>query len=80
MPHQLGRRTASSGGRDHRGQRPPAGARQAGRGDELVAGDVDRWLELSDLAEQAGVELLEWFVIGDAITCPRDLLGEPPRW
>ena len=45
------------------------------------AADVDRWLELSDLAEQAGVELLEWFVIDPhAVTCPRDLLGEPPRW
>ncbi len=59
--------------------RPAEGDRE-GRGDELVAGDVDRWLELSDLAEQAGVELLEWFVIGNAITCPRDRLGEPPRW
>jgi hypothetical protein len=42
--------------------------------------DVDRWLEISDIAEQTGVELLEWFVIGDAITCPRDHFGEPPRW
>jgi hypothetical protein len=43
-------------------------------------GDADRWLEMSDLAAAAGVELLEWFVIGEAIHCPRDLLGEPPRW
>jgi hypothetical protein len=42
--------------------------------------DVDRWLEMSDIAEQAGVELLEWFVIGGEVTCPRDQLGEPPRW
>ena len=42
--------------------------------------DVDRWLEMSDISEQAGVELLEWFVIGADITCPRDRLGEPPRW
>ncbi len=47
--------------------------------------DVDRWLEASDLAEQVGVELLEWFVIADdtgppTAWCPRDLLGEPPRW
>jgi hypothetical protein len=48
--------------------------------DELASGDVDRWLEISDLADQAGVELLEWFVIGDDVTCPRDRLGEPPRW
>jgi hypothetical protein len=49
------------------------------------AADGDRWLEASDLAEDAGVELLEWFVVqadGDAIvaTCPRDLLAEAPRW
>lgn len=47
--------------------------------------DGDRWLEASELAELAGVELLEWFVIStDTGTptawCPRDLLGEPPRW
>ena len=44
------------------------------------ATDVDRWLEMSDIAEHVGVELLEWFVIGNAVTCPRDRLGEPPRW
>jgi len=42
--------------------------------------DIDRWLEMSDLAEQAGVELVEWFVIGRDVSCPRDRLGEPPRW
>jgi hypothetical protein len=46
----------------------------------LLAADVDRWLEMSDIAEQAGVELVEWFVVGSEIMCPRDLLGEPPRW
>jgi hypothetical protein len=50
-------------------------------------GDGDRWLEASELADAVGVELLEWFVVGgDTPTvaarawCPRDLLGEPPRW
>lgn len=42
--------------------------------------DIDRWLEMSDLAEQRGIELLEWFVIADDVSCPRDQLGEPPRW
>jgi hypothetical protein len=42
--------------------------------------NIDRWLEMSELTEQAGVELLEWFVIGHRVTCPRDQLGEPPRW
>ncbi len=49
--------------------------------------DDERWLEASDLADDLGVELVEWFVVtGDAPSvaahswCPRDLLGEPPRW
>ena len=54
-----------------------ATVRPGGRSD---ASDIDRWLEMSDLAEQSGIELLEWFVIGRDVTCPRDLLGEPPRW
>lgn len=49
-------------------------------GTDLVTGDIDRWLEMSDLTEQMGVELLEWFVIGSEVSCPRDRLGEPPRW
>jgi hypothetical protein len=49
-------------------------------GGGVDAGDVDRWLEASDLLEGYGLELLEWFVIGDRTWCPRDLLGEPPRW
>jgi len=44
-------------------------------------GDIDRWLEASSVADIAGIELIEWFVIGPAgIECPRDLLGEPERW
>lgn len=43
-------------------------------------GDVDRWLEMSEIAALAGVDLLEWFVIGRSISCPRDRLGEAPRW
>ena len=49
--------------------------------------DDDRWLEASDLADDVGVDLLEWFVIaGDAPSiaanawCPRELVGEEPRW
>lgn len=44
-------------------------------------GDLDRWLELSDIVDDHGAELLEWFVLGeDGVGCPRDLLGEAPRW
>ena len=42
--------------------------------------DVDRWLEASDMVEDAGLELLEWFVVGAAVNRPRDLVPEPPRW
>jgi DNA repair protein RadC len=42
--------------------------------------DGDRWFEMCDLAEQAGLELVEWFVIGQTERCPRDLTGAPPRW
>lgn len=42
--------------------------------------DIDKWLDMSEIATTAGLELLEWFVIGTEVTCPRDLLGESPRW
>lgn len=42
--------------------------------------DVDRWLEASDITELGGLELVEWFVVGNVTACPRDLLSEPPRW
>ena len=71
-------RSAAHGGRV--GSIVVASVRPAVTDDATTATDVDRWLEMSDIAEQAGVELLEWFVIGDAVTCPRDQLGEPPRW
>ncbi len=47
----------------------------------VLPGDIDRWLEASDLAAAHGVELIEWFVISaSGAQCPRDLLGEPERW
>ena len=54
-------------------------------GHGVLDDDPDRWCEAGELAEQLGVELLEWFVIDDATGapaawCPRDLLAEPPRW
>lgn len=46
-----------------------------------LPGDAERWMEASTIAEDAGSELVEWFVIsGDVAWCPRDLLGETPRW
>jgi hypothetical protein len=50
-------------------------------GGGVLPGDIDRWLEASDIAQQRGVTLLEWYVIGPGgFECPRDLLGEPERW
>lgn len=47
----------------------------------VLPGDIDRWLEASDLAAASGVQLIEWFIITSAgAQCPRDLLGEPERW
>lgn len=56
------------------------------RPDELVLpDDAERWSEAADLAEAIGVELVEWFVIGrrcglEVVRCPRELVGDPPRW
>jgi hypothetical protein len=46
-----------------------------------LPGDADRWLELCEIAETHGCELLEWFILSDDVAwSPRDLLAEPPRW
>jgi hypothetical protein len=45
-----------------------------------VLRDADRWLELDEIATGAGVELLEWFVLGDGLSRPRELVNAPPRW
>lgn len=54
-------------------------------GGGLLPSDADRWLEAADVAEAFGVELVEWFVLGDGtgrLTAwtPRDLVAEPARW
>lgn len=49
-------------------------------GGGIEPGDAERWMEASDQCESAGLELVEWFVIGEQLSCPRDLIGEPPRW
>jgi hypothetical protein len=63
---------------DHPGELVIATVRPVGG---PVPGDVDRWIEMSAIAEDRGCELLEWFVLTEAVAwCPRDLLAEPPRW
>ena len=47
----------------------------------VLPGDIDRWLEATDIAELHGIQLVEWYVVGPhGIECPRDLFGEPERW
>ena len=50
----------------------------AWQGDDLT--DADRWIELDEIATDRGVELLEWFVLGDGVSWPRELVNAPPRW
>ena len=47
----------------------------------VLPGDIDRWMEASDIAEAHGVALIEWYLISTSgAQSPRDLLGEPERW
>jgi DNA repair protein RadC len=49
-------------------------------GGDMEAADRERWIEATLHCDDAGIELVEWFVIGEHIACPRDLAGEPSRW
>ena len=42
--------------------------------------DLDRWDEADELCEAAGIDLIEWFVLGSTISCPRELCGTGARW
>ena len=47
---------------------------------DLDTFDVERWILASELVEDSGLELVEWFVVGAGVSCPRELVPEPPRW
>jgi hypothetical protein len=49
-------------------------------GGDMETTDRERWIEATVHCDDAGIELVEWFVIGEHVACPRDLTGEPPRW
>lgn len=49
-----------------------------GRPDELA--DVDRWLDLDEIADRCCVELIEWFVLADVVSRPRELVDAAARW
>ena len=43
--------------------------------------DAARWADIDAIAARHGVRLVEWYVVGPhGTTCPRVLLGQPPRW
>jgi len=54
-----------------------ASVRPGGTGD---LDDIERWLELDQRLDSAGIELVEWYVFGRSVSRPRELVGEPPRW
>lgn len=44
-------------------------------------GDAETWSTISAQAHQHGLVLVEWFVVAaGGIYCPRDLVGDVPRW
>lgn len=42
--------------------------------------DIDRWLTIDEQLGLVGIELVEWFVVGGSVSCPRTLLGDESRW
>jgi len=47
---------------------------------DVEADDAQRWFTASALCCSGGLELIEWFVLGSTIECPRQMIGEPHRW
>ncbi len=42
--------------------------------------DLRRWHEADESCADADLDLVEWFVMGEGVSCPRELCGVPPRW
>lgn len=49
-------------------------------GGDVTCDDLDRWSEATTQCNDAGVELVEWFVLANRVGRPRELAGDPPRW
>jgi len=50
-------------------------------GGSVLPGDDELWLEAADVAEDVGLVLVDWLIIGrDGTHSPRELLGMPSRW
>lgn len=54
--------------------------RPAGTSHQSDLADADRWLDLDEMAGECCVELVEWFVIDDGVSRPRELVGAASRW
>lgn len=46
----------------------------------LSVDDLHRWHEADESCADADIDLVEWFVVSNEISCPRELCGVPPRW
>ena len=42
--------------------------------------DLARWHEADRSCWESDIELVEWFVVGTSISCPREFCGIPARW
>jgi hypothetical protein len=42
--------------------------------------DMARWHEADQSCWESNIELVEWFVVGASISCPRESCGVPARW
>ncbi len=49
-------------------------------GGGIETGDFERWEEADEICADAGFDLVEWFVLGASIHCPRELGEVGPRW
>ena len=50
-------------------------------GSGLEQPDAFRWYSASDIIDDRGLELIEWFVLGpNGVELPRELVGDPERW
>ncbi len=47
---------------------------------EFEVEDLARWHEADQSCWESDIELIEWFVVGTSISCPREFSGVPARW
>lgn len=47
---------------------------------EFEIDDLARWHEADQSCWEADIELVEWFIVGTSISCPREFCGVAARW